>query len=237
MWIQRRGRAIRRGKGISVDSQPFIIGIGGSHSGAGKTTVAEALLKSLTQGVKGSRGQGVKKTKINKTTHSLEPLNPRTLEPCNTSWGAIKYTKTAIYTSIVDDPEILTQEGKDTQRLLNAGAENVLWVQSPAEELKEVLPLAVSRLSHLRGIIIEGNSAIEFLKPDIVIFIFGKGSESLKKSAIKVMAMADIILFQEEPSIKLPERAKKFKVSLSSKSGLDECMNYIRACLSTDRGY
>ncbi len=142
-------------------------------------------------------------------------------------WGAIKYTKTAIYASIIDDEDILTQEDKDTQRLFNAGAERVLWVQSPPEGLEEVLPIAVGRLSNLGGIIIEGNSAIEFLKPDIVIFIFGKDEGSPKKSALKIIDMADIILFQGKPPVKLPEKAEKFKVSLSPISGLEGCIEYI----------
>ncbi|KAF0144008.1 MAG: hypothetical protein FD156_2165 [Nitrospirae bacterium] len=146
-------------------------------------------------------------------------------------WGAIKYTKTAIYSSITDTPDILAQGNKDTARLLKAGAENVLWVQSPAEGLQEVMPLAVTRLLHLSGIIIEGNSAIEFLKPDVVIFILGRDTGTLKKSAVKILDMADIILFEEEPSVKLPVRKKKFKIALSSPSGLDECIDYIQGLL------
>lgn len=220
MWIQRRGQAIRRGNNITVNGRPFIIGIGGSHSGVGKTTVAEALLKHFSL-------EARKRGSSNLQTSELS--NFRSYALSGHGWGAIKYTRTAIYSSIVDDLPILRQKNKDTERLLNAGAENVLWVQSPDEGLKEVMHLAVNRLSHLRGIIIEGNSAIEFLKPDVVIFILGKekNAETLKKSAVKVLNMADIILFQHEPAIKLPVRAKKFKVSISPMSGLDECINYI----------
>ena len=107
----------------------------------------------------------------------------------------------------------------------------MLWVQSPAAGLEEVMPLAVTRLLHLSGIIIEGNSAIEFLKPDVVIFIFGRDAGTLKKSAVKILDMADIILFEEEPSVKLPVRKRKFEVTLSSPSGLDECIDYIQGLL------
>lgn len=218
MWIQRRGQAIRRGDSITVKGRPFIIGIGGSHSGVGKTTLAAALLKHFSL-------EARKRGSSNLQTSELSNFRSHALS--GHGWGAIKYTKTAIYSSIVDDLSILRQENKDTERLLNAGAENVLWVQSPDEGLKEVMHLAVNRLSHLGGIIIEGNSAIEFLKPDVVIFILGKDAETLKKSAVKVLNMADIILFQHEPAIKLPVRAKKFKVSISPMSGLGECINYI----------
>lgn len=151
-------------------------------------------------------------------------------------WGAIKYTPSDLYCSILDDREILRQEGKDTAILLSSGAEEVLWVQSPPLELKEVISMAIDRLSHLRGIIVEGNSAIEFLKPDIVIFISGRDTETLKESAINILNMADIILFQHEPSIKLPERAKKIKVAYLSISELDECINYIYELLNERQG-
>ena len=192
-----------------LNKRPLIIGVGGSHSGVGKTTVAEALLKHLTN----------------------PPSPPFTKGGMGGLWGAIKYTKTVIYTSIIDDPETLSQESKDTARLINAGAEKTLWVQSPPEELKEVLPIAVDRLSNLRGIIVEGNSAIEFLKPDIVIFVSGRHGGALKKSAVRVLEMADIILFQYEPSMKLPAKAKSFKVVFEPASGFDECLNYIQKLL------
>jgi hypothetical protein len=210
MQIQGRGRSIRSDKG-TANKRPLIIGIGGSHSGAGKTMAAEALLKYLTKGFNDS--------------------TLRHLDTSHAGWGAIKYTKTAIYCSIIDAPDILSQKDKDTDRLINAGAEKVLWVQSPPEELKDVLPVAVDRLSNLRGIIVEGNSAIEFLKPDIVIFVSGRHGGSLKKSAERVLETADIILFEDEPSMKLPAKAKRFKVVFEPVSGFDECLNYIQKLL------
>jgi molybdopterin-guanine dinucleotide biosynthesis protein len=155
--------------------QPFLIGIGGAHSGAGKTTIAVAILKYLK-------------------THP--PIYPFTHPP---KIGAIKYTKTAFYLSIIDDKSILRQEDKDTKRLLDAGAEEVLWVQSPANEINEVLPIAIDRLSHLDGIIIEGNSAIEFLKPDVVVFIADVSKENIKPSAQIILKQSDIVIEKGSP--------------------------------------
>lgn len=157
--------------------RPFIIGIGGTHSGVGKTTIAAAILKYLT-------------------THP--PIYPFIHSP---KFGALKYTKTAFYSSIIDDKIILSQENKDTKRLLDAGAEEVLWVQSPSSELKEVIPIAIDRLSHLDGIIIEGNSAIEFLKPDVVLFIAGVSKENIKPSAKAILKQADIIIGEGSSAI------------------------------------
>jgi molybdopterin-guanine dinucleotide biosynthesis protein len=201
-------------------SCPFIIGIGGSHSKVGKTTLAETLLKHFSSKVQKFKSSKEKNSEL-KTRNS--ELN---------KWGAIKYTKTAIYCSIIDTPDILNQKGKDTRRLFDAGAEEVLWVQSPSEEISEVLPLAVNRLSHLKGIIIEGNSAIEFSKPDIVIFIFGKDDKPLKKSAINILSMADIITFQHKPSVGLPVKAKRFKLDPLVKDDYNKLMRHIDTLLT-----
>lgn len=163
--------------------RPLIIGIGGPHSDVGKTSLAAALLRYLTK----DRGRK------SPTEGEL--------------WGAIKYTKTAFYSAVTDDSSILGQEDKDTRLMLDAGAVEVLWVQSPAEGLEEVLPMAVDRLSHLDGIIIEGNSAIEFLKPCIVIFLKGNsGGDKIKPSASAVLKRADIIM---ERSVRFDEKTIK----------------------------
>ncbi|MEW6569807.1 MAG: hypothetical protein AB1390_01330 [Nitrospirota bacterium] len=164
---------------------PITVGIGGAHSGVGKTSLASLILKRLK------------------------------------GWGAIKYTNTPLYCSIIDDIEILSEPGKDTKRLLDAGAEKVLWVQSPSSELGDVLPRAIEILSHLKGIMVEGNGAVEALKPDIVIFVCGTKNEEFKKSAENLLNMADVVLCDEVPS-GIPEVAKKFR-----KEDIDECVNFV----------
>src|SRR4030042_778921 len=154
--------------------RPIIIGIGGAHSGAGKTTVASLILKRFK------------------------------------GWGAIKYTKNSLYCSITDDLKILSEKGKDTKRLLDAGAEKVLWVQSSFSELEEVLPIAVEMLSHLKGVLIEGNSAIEILKPDIVIFVSGAEGK-IKKGEEKILKIADVVIFDKEPPPRTPAGANRFR--------------------------
>jgi len=149
--------------------RPFIIGIGGSRSGAGKTTVAAALLKYFTA--------------------SPGPLK---------LWGAIKYTKTDFCSSLIDDRNIIEQAGKDTGKLLSAGAEQVLWLKGPREGIEETTSVAIERLHHLDGIIIEGNSAIEFSNPDIVIFISAACGETEKPSSFRLIDHADIIVFRRD---------------------------------------
>jgi len=108
--------------------------------------------------------------------------------------GAIKFTKTDLYASVIEDEETLKQGDKDTSRLLEAGAEKVIWIKSPRDGLDTPLSIALSKLADLDCVIIEGNSAIEFALPDIVIFIFGESTENTKPSAPAIIRQADIVV-------------------------------------------
>lgn len=162
--------------------RPFIVLIGGSYSGCGKTTFGTMLLKALGK-----------------------------------NWAAIKYTKTGFYSTIVDNKEILSVEGKDTKRYLEAGACEVLWVQCPVEALSEVLSISLQRLSNYKGIIIEGNSPIEFLEPDIVVFLDGL-ERPPKESAIKVKNRAHVIARGD----KMEEALKETRELINKKTLLSE---------------
>ncbi len=112
------------------------------------------------------------------------------------SWCAIKYSRTALYTSVSRNPA--AADDKDTSRLRRAGAADVLWIQAPDSALEESIDMAVGMLAHCEGIVIEGNAPIEFLSPDIVIFVFGKDSGRLKPSAQRVLDKADIVIYQDD---------------------------------------
>ncbi len=116
-------------------------------------------------------------------------------------WGAIKYSKTEMYCSLTDELEVLMEDGKDTRRMLDSGAQRVLWVQSPPSELGQILPMAVNRLSDVKGIIVEGNSAIEFLGPDIIILILGGDPASSKKDVERLLRKADIVVHRDSNEI------------------------------------
>jgi len=150
-------------------------------------------------------GIGGAHSKVGKTTIACHILNRLS------GWGAIKYTKTSFYSSIIDSPEILRQENKDTSRLINAGAQDVLWVQSPLEDLQEVLQIAIDRLSYLTGIIIEGNGAIEVIKPDIVVFV--SANKNLKSGSEKVLRMADAVIFDKDLPEETPKTATKLHIN------------------------
>ncbi|HYQ48496.1 MAG TPA: molybdopterin-guanine dinucleotide biosynthesis protein MobB [Thermodesulfovibrionales bacterium] len=153
------------------------IGIGASHSGSGKTTLASKILRHFTS----------------RPPYSVHrPL----------LWGAIKYTRTSLSPEVISDRNVLRKEGKDTRVLLDAGAEDVVWVRSGRAGLMTALSDAVTRLLGMDVLVIEGNSAIEFLQPDIVIFIFSKERERWKPDIEKLAATADIVFSDDD--VQLP---------------------------------
>jgi len=86
----------------------------------------------------------------------------------------------------------------------------VVWVQSPYSELPVTLPLAAGMFSQVRGILVEGNSAVEVLQPDIVIFIAGD-RKKFKESAGNILRMAHIIVFERELPFLSPKDAITFR--------------------------
>ena len=113
-------------------------------------------------------------------------------------WSAIKCGSDSMYTSVIDDPEILSEPGTDTSAYLEAGASSAVLVKASAHEMAEALDIALQNLDPCPGVVIEGNSAIEVLKPDIVIFSFDAFGrlEQIKESAQTVFAEADALVYR-----------------------------------------
>jgi len=146
-------------------------------------------------------------------------------------FGGIKFTKTPLYTSVIDDARILNEEGKDTAMFLKSGAEKVAWIQSPGgDELEDALNIALSKMSGLKGVVIEGNSPLDFLTPHLIIFIIDKNGE-IKPSASKVSEKADIIIVNSEMQVDnfsflnhIPQEQRRvFWIDLANRKGeIDE---------------
>ena len=109
------------------------------------------------------------------------------------NFGAIKFTKTEMFTSISEDPETILQKDKDTAIMSEAGAKKVVWIQSPYDGLEDALNIASLKMDGLKGMVVEGNSPVDFINPHLIIFIIGPDGH-IKESAKKVSELADIIV-------------------------------------------
>ncbi len=152
------------------------------------------------------------------------------------SFGAIKFTKTSLYTSVVDDLETIMQKDKDTAIMSQCSAEKVVWIQSPDSGLEDALNLALDKMSSLKGVVVEGNSTVDFLNPHLVIFIIGEDGQ-IKPSALKVSKKADIVVINSDKQVKKPiflnpllqKNTETFWINLIKKKGeIDKFLDYVK---------
>jgi molybdopterin-guanine dinucleotide biosynthesis protein len=151
-------------------------------------------------------------------------------------FGAIKFTKTELYSSLSESISILDQKGKDTSSMIHAGARKVVWVKSPVDNLRSALGVALEMFSGVSGIIVEGNSPVDFLNPHLVIFIMGRDGV-IKPSARDVIRQADIVVVNStsRAGVKIPQNPLSektrgvFWLNPVDRSGeVDEFLSYVR---------
>lgn len=144
--------------------QPMILAVSGLSSNTGKTTLACELIARLP------------------------------------GWEAIKLTR-GHYRSCGKDPsgccvsDLLRDEplirsgreanyefGKDTGRFWDAGAVNVHWVIVGEDQVEAGINEALSRVKSA-GVIVEGNSFLEYIEPHFAIMCARAGENKVKSSA------------------------------------------------------
>lgn len=113
-------------------------------------------------------------------------------------FSAIKVTKTELFTSITTDEKVISEKGKDSCILKESGADKVIWVRSTYNDLKECLTQALSMIGNESDIIIEGNSPLDFIEPDLVVFVMKDHLTELKPSGKKALERADLIVIDTE---------------------------------------
>ncbi len=151
-------------------------------------------------------------------------------------FGAIKFTKTTLYTSVIDDPDVIMQKDKDTAIMSRSGAERVVWVKSSGSDLEDDLGIAMTRMEGLKGVVVEGNSPANCLNPHLIIFIIGEDGQ-IKPSARDVREKADILVINSPQKIKnpssIPPLSKKnaltYRIDLIKKQGeIDKFIAYVK---------
>ena len=82
----------------------------------------------------------------------------------------------------------------DTSRFLAAGAEKSLWVRTEQGKLGEVMPALRQKLADAQNVIIESNSVLDFLKPDLYLQVLDHANADFKPSARRFLDRADALV-------------------------------------------
>jgi molybdopterin-guanine dinucleotide biosynthesis protein len=84
------------------------------------------------------------------------------------------------------------EAGKDTGRFWDAGAAKVHWVIAGEDQVEDGIRQALSRVRSA-GVIVEGNSFLDFVEADFAIMCARAGENRMKTSARRTLAKADAI--------------------------------------------
>ena len=88
----------------------------------------------------------------------------------------------------------------DTSRFLVAGAVRALWVRTEQGRLAEAMPALRQRLERSRHVILESNSVLKFLRPDLYLTVLDPGSEDFKNSAREFLDRAGAVILHDGSS-------------------------------------
>jgi molybdopterin-guanine dinucleotide biosynthesis protein len=153
---------------------PTIV-IGGHTRNIGKTSVVAGLIAALPQ-------MNWTAVKITQFGHNVCSANG---EPCD--------CQTADHSLAISEERDPTT-GTDTSRFLAAGAHRVFWVRTRQGQLAEAMPRVRKLIAESENIILESNSVLRFLQPDLSLAVLDPAIPDFKPSALRYLDRTDALI-------------------------------------------
>jgi hypothetical protein len=157
-----------------------IVVIGGHSRSVGKTSVVAGLISAL-------REYGWTAVKITQYGHGVCSANGA---PCDCA--------TADHTWAISEEKDRSGTS-DTSRFVLAGAVRALWVRTEQGRLAEAMPALRQRLECSRHVIVESNSVLKFIRPDLYLTVLDPATEDFKTSAREFLDRASAVIIHEAP--------------------------------------
>ena len=85
----------------------------------------------------------------------------------------------------------------DTSRFLVAGADRSIWVRTRQGRLSEAITDIERKIAGAENVIMESNSIIGFLRPDLYMTVLDAGREDFKVSANEFLDRADAVILHQ----------------------------------------
>lgn len=177
-----------------------IVVVGGHTRNIGKTSVVAGLIAALPE-------MHWTALKITQFGHGVCSANG---EPCD--------CETADHTIAVSE-ERDASSGTDSSRYLAAGAAHAFWVRTRQGQLNEAMPRVRQLIASAENVILESNSVLRFLRPDVSLSVLDPGVSDFKESARRYLDRVDAVVVPESGlrdaawdgvSLKLLAEAQRF---------------------------
>src|SRR5438309_4691587 len=88
----------------------------------------------------------------------------------------------------------------DTSRFLAAGAAHVFWVRTQMGRLAEAMPTLRRKVSGAANVILESNSVLKFLRPDLYLTVLDPATADFKASALELLDRASAVILHDSTS-------------------------------------
>jgi len=180
-----------------------LIVIGGHSRNVGKTSVVAGLIAALPE-------YNWTALKITQYGHGVCSMDG---EPCHCATDDHSWAIS----------EELDRSGEsDTSRFLAAGAARVWWVRTEQGRLAEAMPTVRGKLAESKNAIVESNSILKFLRPDLYLTVLDPATADFKRSAQEFLDRADAVILHQsemtevawrEISLKPVARRPMFRIS------------------------
>src|SRR5215467_1515122 len=158
--------------------QMSLVVIGGHSRNVGKTSVVAGLIAALPD-------YDWTAVKITQYGHGVCSANG---EPCDCATNDHSWAIS----------EECNRSGEsDTSRFLLAGASRSLLVRTEQGRLAEAMPALRQRLEGAKNVIIESNSVLKFLRPDLYLTVLDPATADFKASAREFLDRADAVILHE----------------------------------------
>ncbi len=155
-----------------------IIVIGGQSRNLGKTSVVAGVIAAMPS-------YNWTAFKITQFGHGQCSLD-----------GESCHCATADHTWAISEEKDRSGES-DSSRFLAAGAKRSFWVRTEQGQLAEAMPVLRRRLSESENAILESNSILKFIRPDLYITVLDPATEDFKTSAQEFLDRADAVILHE----------------------------------------
>lgn len=155
-----------------------LIVIGGHSRSVGKTSVVAGLISALPD-------FDWTAVKITQYGHGICSANG---EACDCATGDHSWAIS----------EETNRSGEsDTSRFMIAGAARALWVRTEQGKLAEAMPQLREKLAHAPNVIIESNSVMKFLRPDLYLTVLDPSVADFKTTAREFLDRADAVILHQ----------------------------------------
>jgi len=158
-----------------------IIVIGGHSRSVGKTSVVAGLIAALPE----YKWTALKITQYGHGVCSMDG------KPCHCatddhSWAISEETDRS--------------GDSDSSRFLAAGATRAWWVRTEQGRLAQAMPAIRRKLQDSKNVILESNSILKFLRPDLYLTVLDPATADFKKSAQEFLDRSDAVILHDSPA-------------------------------------